>query len=514
MEIVRMSNIIESPTSGKVAQTATRAQLAIANPATDEQIAEVTLSNASDVNAVVSAAVHAQKIWAAQSTSVRADALFKFSEVLDQNADAIMALDIANIGKAMRDARAEKLQLGRIARHWAGAVDKILGQQIPTAEGELTFTRRLPVGVVAAITPWNAPGISTVQRIAPALACGNASIVKPSEMTPLSPRLIAELAVEAGLPDGLVSVIVGDGKAGHALASHPSVGAVRFTGGIATGRHIAHAAADTFKKVTLELGGKSPNIVFADADIERAARGSVWGVFSNAGQICCAGTRLLVEDSIADEFVERLRVLASRIRVGNPLDDTNHIGPLAFRRHYERVLEYIDIGKGDGAKVISGGGRPSLLGSAGCYISPTIFDHVAPNARIAQEEVFGPVLAVIRFTSEEQALEIANGTVHGLASIVWTQDLNRGLRMSDGIDAGNVWINTGRAYGSTLPFSGFKSSGVGNAMSEGAIEGCTRVKRITIAYGAAGNTPGWDDISDAGMGNEALRGGGSESFYR
>lgn len=509
-----MSDVIESKIDSEHTQTRNRERLIIANPATDEQIAEITLANASDVDDVVSAATHAQKIWASRSTAARADTLWAFSQLLDQNADAIMNLDIANTGKTIRDARAEKLQLGRIARHWAGSVDKILGQQIPTAVGELTFTQRLPVGVVAAITPWNAPGISTVQRIGSALACGNASIVKPSEMTPLSPRMIAGLAVEAGMPEGLVGVIVGDGKAGHALASHPDVGAVRFTGGIETGRRIAHAAADTFKKVTLELGGKSPNIVFADADIDRAVRGTIWGVFSNAGQICCAGTRLLVQDSIADAFVERLRVIASRIRVGDPLDEANHIGPLAFRRHYERVLEYINIAKGEGAIVVSGGGRPTGMDSTGCYVAPTIFDHVTPNARIAQEEVFGPLLSIIRFSNEEEALEIANGTIHGLASIVWTQDLNRGLRMSDGIDAGNVWINTSRAYGSTLPFSGFKSSGVGNAMSEGAIEGCTRVKRVTIAYGGGGSTPGWDDVSDGGFDNEAVRGGGSESFYR
>jgi acyl-CoA reductase-like NAD-dependent aldehyde dehydrogenase len=509
-----MLDTIESRVAGPATSVEPRSQITIENPATDEQIAEFTLSNASDVDAIVSAAVEAQKVWAAQSTAAKAEALFKFSVLLDKNADKIMGLDIDNTGKAMRDARAEGAQLGRITRHWAGAVDKILGQQIPTAPGELTFTKRLPVGVVAAITPWNAPGISTVQRIGSALACGNASIVKPSELTPLSPRLIAELALESGLPEGLVSVIVGDGSAGHALASHPSVGSVRFTGGIETGRLIAHAAADTFKKVTLELGGKSPNIVFADADLDRAVRGSVWGIFSNAGQICCAGSRLLVQDSIADEFIERMRTLVSRIRVGDPRDDSNHLGPLAFRRHYDRVLEYIDIGRDGGANVVSGGGRPTGMGSIGRYVAPTIFDHVAPDARIAQEEVFGPILSVIRFSTEEEALEIANGTIHGLASIVWTQDISRGLRLSDGIDAGNVWLNTGRAYGSTLPFSGFKASGVGNAMSEGAIEGGTRVKRVTIAYGNNGTTPGWDDISDEGLGNEALKRGGSESFYR
>lgn len=489
-----MTTLVESKIGGDRAVTENRDRITIVNPATDADIAEVVLATESDVDDAVSAALAAQKVWAAQPIAARAETMWKFSLLLDEHAQELLDMDIANTGRTIRDARVEGMALGRITRHWAGSVDKIFGQQIPTRDGELTYTKRLPVGVVAAITPWNAPAVSTVQRIASAIACGNASIVKPSEWTPLSSRKIADLAVEAGMPEGLVSLIVGDGKAGHALASHPDVGAVRFTGGIETGQRIAHAAADTFKKVTLELGGKSPNIVFADADLDLALRGSVWGVFSNSGQICCAGSRLLVEDSIADEFIERLSAMASRIRVGDPRNEATHMGPLSFRRHYERVLNYIDIAKGEGAKVVMGGGRPSDIGSAGCYIAPTIFDSVRPDFRIAQEEVFGPLLSIIRFSNEDEALKIANGTIHGLASIVWTRDIDRALRVSDGIDAGNVWVNTSRAYGPTLPFSGFKASGVGNAMSEGAIEGCTRLKRVTIAYGGAQGTPGWDDI--------------------
>ncbi len=489
-----MLNQTSSYIGGGSGSTANRSTMTIANPATDEELAEVVLADENDVNDAVAAAGAAQREWQSFSVAARANALWKFSQLLDERAEELAALDTTNTGKAIREARGEGAQLGRIARYWAGSVDKILGQQIPTTSTELTYTKREALGVVAAITPWNAPAVSTVHRIASAVACGNGVIVKPSEWSPLSSRIIAEMTVQAGMPVGLVNLIVGGGKAGHALASHPGIGGIRFTGGIETGQKIAHAAADTFKKITLELGGKSPNIVFDDADMERALRGSLWGIFANTGQICCSGSRLLVQENIAEEFVGRLTAMAEKVRVGNPFDEANHIGPLAFRRQYERVLDYIDIARNEGATIATGGGRPDGVGSAGCYVAPTILTGVEPNFRIAQEEVFGPVLSVLTFADEKEAIEIANGTVHGLATMLWTENLPRSLRISDAVEAGNVWVNTARAYGPTLPFSGFKASGVGNAMAEGAIEGCTRVKRVTVAYGEADGTPGWDDL--------------------
>jgi acyl-CoA reductase-like NAD-dependent aldehyde dehydrogenase len=489
-----MMNHTSSYVAGQDSPSSGRATMTLVNPATDADLAELVLANESDVDDAVTAAAAGQREWLKLSVAERADVLWRFSLLLDEHAADLAALDTTNTGKAIREARSEGAQLGPIARYWAGSVDKILGQQIPTRAHELSFTRREAVGVVAAITPWNAPAVSTVHRIASAVACGNGVIVKPSEHSPLSSRVIAGLTVAAGMPTGLVNILVGDGKAGHALASHPGVGAVRFTGGIATGQKIAHAAADTFKKITLELGGKSPNIVFDDADIEAALRGSLWGIFANTGQICCAGSRLVVHEKIADEFVTRLAAMAARVRVGDPFEESNHIGPLAFRQQYERVLSFIDIAKNDGARVEVGGGRPDALGERGCFIAPTILTEVQAGSRIAQEEVFGPVLSVTTFAGDDEAIEIANGTVHGLATILWTQNQSRSLRMSEAIEAGNVWVNTARAYGPTLPFSGFKASGVGNAMAEGAIEGCTRVKRVTIAYGDARSTPGWDDL--------------------
>jgi acyl-CoA reductase-like NAD-dependent aldehyde dehydrogenase len=489
-----VQEVLSSFIGGQPAPTADRDVLALVNPATDQTLAEVVLASQSDVDDAVTAATAAQRKWIRLPVSARGEILWKFSQLLEERADELARLDTANTGKALRESLPEGQQLGKIARYWAGMTDKILGQQIPTSAAELTYTKRLPVGVVGAITPWNAPAVSTAHRVASAVACGNGVIVKPSEWSPLSSLIIGELAIKAGMPVGLVNVLVGDGLAGHALAAHPGLGAIRFTGGVGTGRKIAHAAADGFKKTTLELGGKSPNIVFADADIDNAIRGSIWGIFANAGQICCAGTRLLVQEEIADEFVGRLISVAEKVRVGDPLDQSNHIGPLAFRRHYERVLDFIKIGRDEGATVATGGGRPDGVGEQGCYVAPTILTDVQPGSRLEQEEVFGPVLSVLRFSDEEQAIELANDVDLGLASMVWTQSLPRALRVADAIDAGNVWVNNARSYGPTLPFSGFKDSGVGNAMADGAIEGCTRVKRVSIAYGDASATPGWDDI--------------------
>jgi acyl-CoA reductase-like NAD-dependent aldehyde dehydrogenase len=489
-----VQEVLSSFIAGHWAETRDRTLITLVNPATDQPLAKVALADQSDVDAAVEAATVAQRQWVKLPISARSEILWKFSLLLDSRAEELARLDTANTGKALRESLPEGQQLGKIARYWAGMTDKILGQQIPTNGSELTYTRRLPVGVVGAITPWNAPAVSTVHRITSAVACGNAVIVKPSEWSPLSSGIIAELAIKAGMPAGLVNLLVGDGVGGHALAAHRGVGAIRFTGGVDTGRKIAHAAADSFKKITLELGGKSPNIVFADADLDDAIRGSIWGIFANAGQICCAGTRLLVQEQIADEFVDRLIGVAEKVRVGDPLDESNHIGPLAFRRHYDRVLDFIEIGRKEGATVATGGARPDSVGEQGCYVAPTVFTDVQPGSRLAQEEVFGPVLSVLRFADEEHAVELANGVDLGLASMVWTQSLPRALRVADAIDAGNIWVNNARSYGPTLPFSGFKDSGVGNAMADGAIEGCTRVKRVSIAYGAASATPGWDDI--------------------
>jgi aldehyde dehydrogenase (NAD+)/5-carboxymethyl-2-hydroxymuconic-semialdehyde dehydrogenase len=327
-----------------------------------------------------------------------------------------------------------------------------------------------------------------VGRVAVSLACGNGVVVKPSELTPLSAVRLAELTLQAGIPAGLVNVVLGDGRVGAALASHPDVDGVSFTGSVATGRAVALAAAPTFKNVVLELGGKAPNIVFADADLDAAVAGSAWGVFSNSGQACVATTRLVVERSAADEVVDRLVAVARKLRVGDPFDPDVHLGPVASRSQLDRISSYLDSAAAD-ARVLTGG--LSDRSGGGFYVDPTIVVDVEPGMRIAREEVFGPVLAVLPFEGEDEAVELANGVDYGLSANIWTHDIGRMLRLADRIDAGTIWGNTARLLHPALPFGGFKDSGLGGASGDGAIEANTRTKRVSILYGADRSGPEW-----------------------
>jgi acyl-CoA reductase-like NAD-dependent aldehyde dehydrogenase len=466
----------------------------VVNPATEESITRVVQSDASHLDEAVDAAREAQSEWVRMAPAKRGELLWRWGDLITRHSEDIATVETIEIGKAFRDSGTEAKRLCRTAQYWAGMADKILGTQMPIVPGALTYTTREPVGVVGSITPWNGPAASTVSRISSVLACGNAIVLKPSEWSSLSAGFLAELTVEAGIPAGLVNVVTGDGSVGSMLASHPGVGAIRFTGSVATGRKVALAAAPTFKQVVLEMGGKSPTIVFDDATLDAALRGTVWGVFLNAGQICCAGTRLLVQESIADEFVHQLASLSKRVKVGDPFDPANHLGSVASRQQCEKVTEYIATGVAEGAELVAGGGRPSGSGPKGFFISPTVFRGVESGMRIAQEEIFGPVLTVLTFKDEEQALEIANGTEFGLASTVWTQDVSRMLRMADRLEAGSVWCNTARLMDPGLPFGGFKESGLGNSRGEGAIAGSTKIKAVTIHYDPSVRTPGWDDL--------------------
>jgi acyl-CoA reductase-like NAD-dependent aldehyde dehydrogenase len=334
-----------------------------------------------------------------------------------------------------------------------------------------------------------------VNRVSAALACGNAVVVKPSEFSPLSALRMAELATEAGLPPGLVNVVTGDGRTGALLTEHPGIEGISFTGSVATGRRVAAAAGGALKKTVLELGGKSPSIVFADADLDAALRGSLWGVFHNSGQACVASTRLLVQASIADRFVARVVERAGRVRVGDPTRDGVHLGPLVSRRQYDIVTGYLAAGRDEGATVAVGGGRPpGHADGPGFYVAPTVFTGVTSGMRIAQEEIFGPVLSVLTFETEADAVALANDVEYGLSASIWTGDVGRMLRMADALRAGTIWGNTARLLHPALPFGGFRSSGVGNASGEGAVDGNTRLKRVSIRYGEDAQTPGWDDV--------------------
>ena len=463
------------------------------NPATGEGLAQVVISDEADVDAAVESAELAQREWASWAPYRRGEVLWKWGDLIVEHARDLAELDTKNMGKPLRDTLADTPGQFRLPHYWAGMTDKISGDQVPVTPGHLSYTQRVPIGVYGVVLPWNGPVPGFVGRVSSAVACGNAAIVKPSEWSPLSAGLLAELCLESGMPPGLVNVVPGDGTTGAALASHPGVGGLSFTGSVATGRKVAHAAADTFKKLILEMGGKSPNIIFADADLDAAIRGTTWGIFYNSGQVCCAGTRLLVQESVAEEVVQRLAQQATKVRMGDPMDMSNHIGPIVCQKQYDKVNAYLDTGRDEGARVVVGG--PSQEPDPnGYFVAPTIFDRVTPGMRIAQEEIFGPVLTVLTFKDEDEALEIANGVDYGLSAVIWTQNVGRMLRMADRVEAGTIWCNTMRLYDPGLPFGGFKNSGLGNAYAEGAVEGATRTKRVSIRFDESAGAPGWDDL--------------------
>lgn len=434
--------------------------------------AEIPLANADDVDDAVRAAHTAfcGDAWSSLLPTERGDLLLGFAEVLEKHAKELALVEMRDNGKLLSEVQGQIAYMPKYFRYYAGLADKICGSVVPIDKrGVLNFTCYEPLGVVAAITPWNSSLTLAAWKLAPALAAGNTVVVKPSEYTSASMFELGKLAQLAGIPQGVINVVTGFGyDVGHALVSHPLVARVAFTGGEEGGRRVYRTAADGLKPVSLELGGKSPHIVFRDADLEQAAKAVIAGIFSAGGQTCMAGSRLLVEDGIHDQFVDRLVTLVEKARPGDPSKPTSEMGPIATRPQFEKILSYIEIGKIEGAVCVSGGralGGPEL--GAGQFIAPTIFTEVRNTMRIAQEEIFGPVLCVLRFRDEDEALDIANDTKYGLAAGVWTNDLGRALKFAKKLKAGTVWINNYRSVSFTSPFGGYKASGIGR---EGGIE--------------------------------------------
>jgi acyl-CoA reductase-like NAD-dependent aldehyde dehydrogenase len=456
---------------------------ATVNPATEETITEVAEAREADVNAAVAAAREAfdKGKWPRRAAADRGRVLGKLADLIEENAQELAEIESRDAGKPITDT--QRIDIPLVAatfRYYAGFADKIHGETIPARGAFLTMTLREPMGVVAAITPWNYPLLLATYKVAPALAFGNTVVLKPAEQTPLSALRLAELAVEAGLPAGAFNVIPGFGAtAGAPLAAHPDVDMVCFTGSTEVGTKVMQAAATHSTRVQLELGGKSPHVIFADADLGAATRGAAFGVFANVGQVCTAGTRLFVEEAAHGQVLEGLEAAVGKFRQGDPMDPKTRLGPLVSAAQRERVSSYVEIGKSEGARLVTGGeaGAPDT----GYFFKPTIFDGVTNDMRIAREEIFGPVVSVIPFSDEDDLIRQANDTMYGLAAGVWTRDIQKGLRSAKALRAGTVWVNTYGMYDPTTPYGGFKRSGFGRELGAAAVEEFTQTKTVWVA---------------------------------
>jgi aldehyde dehydrogenase (NAD+) len=457
--------------------------LDVVNPATEDVIAAVASAEQADVDAAVAAARAAlDGPWGAMSARDRGRLIWKIGERLMARADEIARLETLHNGKPIFESRQIEIPAAaECFQYFAGWADKIHGETIPVRGNYLTYTLREPVGVVAAIVPWNFPLLLTSWKVAPALACGNTIIIKPASQTPLTALALADIAQEVGLPPGVLNVITGPGSSvGQMIVAHPGIDKIAFTGDTSTGKGIMRGSADTLKTITLELGGKSPNIVFADADIEAAVRGATTGIFYGKGEVCAAGSRLLVDRSIKSEFIDKVAARAAKMTPGDPLDPKTRLGAISSRKQLDADLRYIEIAKQEGATLVAGGGRVDIGTGKGYFLQPTVFDGVTPQMTIAREEIFGPVLATIEFGDVDEAIARANDSRYGLAAAVWTRDIKKAHYVAKKLQAGTVWINTYNVYDTAAPFGGYKQSGFGREMSLHALEHYTQVKSVWV----------------------------------
>jgi acyl-CoA reductase-like NAD-dependent aldehyde dehydrogenase len=455
----------------------------VINPATEEVCATVASADAEDLNAAVEAARAAlDGPWGRMSARERGRLVRKIGERLMERADEIARLETLHNGKPILESRHIEIPLAaECFEYFGGWSDKVMGETIPVKGNYLNYTLREPLGVCAAIVPWNFPLLIAVWKIAPALACGNTMIVKPASQTPLTALALGEIAIEVGLPPGVLNVLSGPGaKLGQAIVEHPGIDKIAFTGDTSTGKGIMRGAADTLKKITLELGGKSPNIVLADADMEAAIRGAAIGIFYGKGEVCAAGSRLLVDRSIKNEFIDKLAARTKKMVAGDPMDPKTRYGALSSKKQMETVLRYIESAKKEGATLVAGGERVDIGTGKGYFVQPTVFADVQPEMTISREEIFGPVLAAIEFADLDEAIARANDTPYGLAAGVWTKDVKKAHYVARKLQAGTVWINTYNVYDTATPFGGYKQSGFGREMSAHALEHYTQVKSVWV----------------------------------
>ncbi|MBI2780646.1 MAG: aldehyde dehydrogenase [Chloroflexi bacterium] len=457
----------------------------VVNPATGRSIATAPQGGKVDVDKAVAAAqaaFEAPKGWSSWAAGKRGRTLAKLAALVKDHTEELAQLEARNTGKPITSARGEITGVSLVFDYYAGAANKIFGQTIPVSKPGLDLTLREPIGVVGLIVPWNFPLLMASWKLGPALAAGNTCILKPASYSPMTALRLGELALEAGFPPGVINVVTGPGgTAGAAIAAHPGIGKVAFTGETTTGQEIMRLASNNVKKISLELGGKSPNVVYADADIERFAVESPYSVFDNCGQDCCARSRILVERSVHDQVVELFAAATRKVVVGDPMDDRTEVGTLVSFKQRDRVRDYIEIGLGEGANLVVGGEAPDDPALAGgAYLMPAVFDGVGNDMRIAKEEIFGPVVTIIPFDTEAEAIKLANATPYGLSGSIWSRDIGKALRTAKGIQAGVLSVNSNSSVHTEAPFGGYKMSGIGRELGMSAVELYTETKNIFI----------------------------------
>jgi aldehyde dehydrogenase (NAD+) len=453
------------------------------NPATGEVLAKVAAAGPGDVDRAVKSARRALESgpWSTMDAADRGRLLFKLADLIEKEARDLAVLESLNCGKTLKDSQGDLEGVVATLRYYAGWADKIEGRTVPVRGNFLCYTLRQPVGVVGQIIPWNFPLLMLAWKWGPALACGNTVVLKPAEQTPLTALRVGELALEAGFPPGVVNILNGMGETtGAALVTHPDVDKIAFTGHVDTAKIIQKAAADTLKRVTFELGGKSPNVVFADADMEQAVAGAFHAIYFHGGQCCTAGSRLFVEKKIHQDFVERLAEKAKERKLGDPLDPTTEQGPQVSKEQMDKILGYCDVGQKEGATLMVGGHR---YGNKGYFVEPTIFDNVKDDMAIAKDEIFGPVVSVLPFQGVDEVIDRANRTSYGLAAAVWTRDIDKAHLFARKVKAGTVWVNCYHVVDTNTPFGGFKMSGQGRENGEAALEHYTELKTVTVKLG-------------------------------
>ncbi|SCU82528.1 LANO_0B06590g1_1 [Lachancea nothofagi CBS 11611] len=456
----------------------------VINPSTEEEITHVYEARVDDVDVAVAAAKHAfEDSWSTADPEFRARCLYKLADLVEQHAEILASIESLDNGKSLLCSRGDVDLVSKYLRSCAGWADKMFGRTIETGSTHFSYTRREPLGVCAQIIPWNFPLLMWSWKLGPALATGNTVVLKPAEATPLSALYASQLVQEAGIPAGVVNILPGFGKLiGERLCTHKDIKKVAFTGSTATGRHIMRTAADTIKKVTLELGGKSPNIVFADADLDKAVRTIAFGIFFNSGEVCCAGSRVYVQDTVYEEVLQKFKEYAESLKVGDPFEEGVFQGAQTSQMQIDKILDYVEIGQGEGARVVTGGER---LGDKGYFVKPTIFADVTEDMRVVKEEIFGPVVTVSKFSTVNEVIEMANDSEYGLAAGIHTKDVNKAIDVSNRVKAGTIWINTYNDFHQSVPFGGFGQSGIGREMGAEALDNYTQVKAVRMSIDRA-----------------------------